>query len=297
MRYIRFENLPVKSLDLSNLPALNTITGLASKRLSTMKIDNNANLERLITIGLTALPTVNTSTCPNLQCLILDYSYAVTSLNLKNNAKLRRLIVTNATGFKTTDFSGNPLLETVQFDESGVDTVDFSHNPELYSVSMTYTPVRNMILLTNPKIYSLALDGCTHLQTVDLRAQTTANAWYIDFSKEIAMSSADAYEYFSYGYSSPVQTDKCINYQSATRKIDGDKADLYGGIRVPQYLDASGLSLTSIKVNDAIKNNYSFVMARRTNNLVPPPVITVYAADKTTILCHDYNPDIETCNN
>lgn len=300
MRYIRFVNIPVKTMDLANLSALNTISGISCSRLTTLKVDNDGNLQHILCSGLSAVATINTSTCPNLQRVYMEYASALTSLGLKNNSNLKALLVTYATSFKTVDLSGNPLLAVVGFDDSGVDSIDYSHNPQLFSIAMPFTPVRNLNLQGNPKVCVLALDGCNYLKTLDLRAQTHADFWFAQYgtlSKNYTISRADLYELYPDGfYASPVQTTICNQYAAPTRKINGDPSDLFGGIRVPQYLDVSGLSLTSIKVNDAIKNNYSFVMARRTNNLVPPPVVTVYAADQTTVLCNDYSPETGKCN-
>jgi hypothetical protein len=300
MRYIRFSNIPVRSMDLSNLAALNTISGISCARLNSLKVDNDGNLQHILCSGLSAVATINTSTCPNLQRLYMEYGSALTSLNLKNNSNLKGLLVTYASSFKTVDLSGNPLLAVVGFDDSGVDSIDYSHNPQLFSIAMPFTPVRNLNLQGNPKVCILALDGCNYLKTLDLRAQTHADFWYASYavvSKNYTISRADLYELYPDGFfGAPVQTAVCNQHGVATRKINGDPGDLFGGIRVPQYLDVSGLSLTNIKVNDAIKNNYSFVMARRTAGLVPPPVVTVYAADQTTVLCNDYDPLNEVCN-
>jgi hypothetical protein len=62
-------------------------------------------------------------------------------------------------------------LRAVTFDASGIETLDFSHNPELFSVVMMWSPIKNLNMLANPKLRVLWLDGCTALQTVDLRAQ------------------------------------------------------------------------------------------------------------------------------
>lgn len=299
MRYVRVSNIPVKTLDLSNLPAVNTISAIVCNRLSTLKIDNDANLQHLLCSGLIALTTINTSSCASLQRLMLQYSSGLKSLDLTNNGQLKNLFVTYAPSFKTVDLSGNPLLASAGFDDSGVDTLDLSHNPQLFSLAMPFTPIRNLSLLANPKVCILALDGCNYLKTVDLRAQTTADFYYSpkmnsDVQK---LNAADALEKYPDGYASPVQTTLYNTLGAASRKIEGATADIFGGIRVPQYLDVSGLSLTTIKVSEQLKNNYSFVMARRTANLVPPPVVTVYAADKTAVLCSDYSPETETCTN
>jgi hypothetical protein len=299
MRYIRFYNIPVTSLDLSNLPALNTISGLSSGRLTTLKVDNDGNLQHLLGFGLTALTTVNTATCPKLQRLLLDYCYAINGLNLAGNTQLKNLIVTNAGSFKNVDLSANPALTSVQFDESGVDTVDFSHNPALFSISMTYTPVRNLSFLSNLNLRVLSLDGCGFLKTVDLRAQTNFSFYFADYTKISnggKISDADLLELYPDGIASPTPTAICTIANTPQRKFEGASMDLFGGLRVPQYLDASALSLSSIKINDACKNNYSLVMARRTGGLVPQPVVTVYAADETTVTCADYNPELEICN-
>lgn len=299
MRYIRFYNIPVKTLDFSNLPALNYIAGLTCGRLISMKVDNDANLQHIVCTGLTALPTVNTSTCPNLQRLYLDFCYAVTGLDLSGNANLKMLLVTNAGSFKTVNLSHNPALTMVQFDESGVDSLDFSHNPALFSVSMTYTSIRNLSFISNPGIRNLALDGCNLLQTVDLRAQTSFNFYILDHGKLTNngnIPDADFRELYPDGYGSPTPSAIYAIADSATRKFEGATMDLFGGLRVPQYLDASGLSLTHVLINEACKNNYSLVMARRTGGFVTPVQVTVYAADMTTITCNDYNPELETCN-
>ncbi len=298
MRYIRFYNIPVTSLDLSNLPVLNTISGLSSGRLTTLKVDNDGNLQHILCSGLTALPTVNTATCPKLQRLLLDYCYAITGLNLAGNTQLKTLIVTNATSFKNVDLSANPALTTLQFDESGVDTIDVSHNPALFSISMTYTRIRNLSFLSNLNLRVLSLDGCGYLKTIDLRAQTSFTYYYADWGKlsnNNAISDADMLELYPDGLASPTQTNIYTIAVNPQRVFEGASINLFGGLRVPQYLDASALSLSNIKINDACKNNYSLVMARRTGGLVPQPVVTVYAADKTTITCADYNPDLEIC--
>ncbi len=299
MRYIRFYNIPVTSLDLSNLPALNTISGLSSGRLNTLKVDNDGNLQHILCSGLTALPTVNTATCPKLVRLILDYCYAVNGLNLSANTQLKTLIVTNATSFKTVDLSANPAITSVQFDESGVDTLDFSHNPALFNVSMTYTSIRNLSFLSNLNLRVLSLDGCGYLKTIDLRAQTNFTFYIADYSKignGGNISDPDVLEMYPDGLASPTPTTLCTVAVTPQRKFEGASIDLFGGLRVPQYLDASALTLTNIKINDACKNNYSLVMARRTAGLVPQPVVTVYAADMTTVTCADYSPELEICN-
>jgi len=299
MRYIRFYNIPVTSLDLSNLPVLNTISGLSSGRITTLKVDNDGNLQHLLCFGLTTLTTVNTATCPKLQRLFLDYCYGINGLNVAGNTQLKALIVTNATSFKNVDLSANPALTSIQFDESGVDTLDVSHNPALFAVSMTYTPIRNLSFLSNLNLRIAALDGCGFLKTVDLRAQTNFTYYFADYGKISnggTISDADLLELYPDGTASPTQTDICTIVNSPQRKIEGASMDLFGGLRVPQYLDASALSLSSIKINDACKNNYSLVMARRTGGLVSQPVVTVYAADETTVTCADYNPELEICN-
>ena len=299
MRYIRFYNIPVTTLDLSNLPALNMISGLSSGRLTNLKIDNDGNLQHLLGFGLTSLPTVNTATCPKLQRLYLDVCYAVKNLDVSHNQQLTMLVVTDANAFKTVDLSANPALTMVQFDESGVDTLDFTHNPALFSASMTYTNVRNLSFLSNPNLRVLSLDGCTYLQTLDLRAQPNWNSYFWDHDKISngnKIPDADILELYPGGWFSPTPTAIYTIADSATRKFEGATTDLFGGLRVPQYLDASALSLTSVKINDACKNNYSLVMARKTAGFVPQPVITAYAADQTTVTCANWAPETETCN-
>jgi hypothetical protein len=302
MRYIRFSNIPVRTMDLSNLPALNTISGIASGRLNSLLVNNDGNLQHILLHADRALSTVNTSTCPNLQRLYLDYCNGITGLDLSNNAKLKILIVTNAGGLQKVDLSHNPAVTQVQFDECGIDSMDFSHNPALFGVSMTYmSALKSINVLSNPHICKLWLDGDNMLTSLDLRAQTNFTFYQADFNKVTnnnTISDADMWELYPDGYfQSPTPGGIFTIADSATRKFEGATMNLYGGLRVPMYLDVSALSLTSILVNDAFKNNYSLLMSRETAGIVPQPVVTVYAADQTTILCHDYSPELETCNN
>jgi hypothetical protein len=188
----------------------------------------------------------------------------------------------------------NAIALLCYVDASGIESLDFSHNPELLSVAMLWTPIKNLNMLANPKLRLLWLDGCNALQTVDLRAQTSFDYYFIDYSKWRGISDDDLNQIFQNGTISPVPTRAMSLYQELHQGlgVNGATINIYAGLRVPQYLDASGLSLTNIKINDAVKDNYSLVMARRVLGSMTPVLITVYAADKTTVLCNDYDPTL-----
>src|SRR5688572_721764 len=298
MRYIRAGDIPAVSLDLSNLPELNYVSLIALKRLSVLKTDNDPKLQHIITRALTAIKTVNVSTNPALRRLFFDFAYALDSLDVTHNPNLFQIVATYCPNLKRIDLSKSDSLSFVMFDGSGFETLDFSHNPELLSVAMLWTLIMHLNMLANPKLRLLWLDGCNFLQTVDLRAQTSFDYYFIDYSKYIGKVSDDAlHQVFQNGTISPVQTVQCPMPGIASRVgVNGATINIYAGLRVPQYLDASGLSLTQIKINDAVKDNYSLVMARRVLGNMTPVLITVYAADKTTILCNDYDPTLFKCN-
>ena len=297
MRYIRAGDIPAVSLDLSNLPELNYVSLIALKRLSELKTNNDPKLQHIITRALTAIRTVNVSTNPSLRRLFFDDAYALDSLDVTHNPKLFQIVATYCGNLKRIDLSKSDSLSFVMFDGSGFETLDFSHNPELLSVAMLWTPIKNLNMLANPKLRLLWLDGCTALQTLDLRAQTSFDYYFIDYSKWRSISDDDLHQIFQNGTISPVPTEQCPIPGIASRVgVNGATINIYAGLRVPQYLDASGLSLTNIKINDAVKDNYSLVMARRVLGNMTPVLITVYAADKTTILCNDYDPTLFRCN-
>ena len=297
MRYIRAGDIPAVSLDLSNLPELNYVSLIALKRLSELKTDNDPKLQHLITRALTAIRTVNVSTNPALRRLFLDDAFALNALDVTHNPKLAHIVATYCASLKGIDLSKCDSLSFVMFDGSGIESLDFSHNPELLSVAMLWTPIKNLNMLANPKLRLLWLDGCTALQTLDLRAQTSFDYYFIDYSKWRSISDDDLHQIFQNGTISPVPTEQCPIPGTASRVgVNGATINIYAGLRVPQYLDASGLSLTNIKINDAVKDNYSLVMARRVLGSMTPVLITVYAADKTTVLCNDYDPTLFKCN-
>jgi hypothetical protein len=297
MRYIRIVDAPMTSLNLSNLPELNYISLISLKRMSELKTDNDAKLRDIVTMGLSAVNTVNVSTNPELRRMFFDFASSLNSLDVTHNTKLKQLLATFCPSLKRVDLSKCDSLFMVQFDQSGIDSIDFSHNPKLFSVAMLFTPIKNLNMMSNPDLKLLWLDGCTQLQTVDVRAQTSFDFYFIDHAKYQGISDADAMEIYKDGMASPVQTPLYSVASPATRAgVNGATINLFGGLRVPQYLDASGLSLTQIKINDACKDNYSLVMARRTFGNMTPVLVTVYAADKTTVLCPDYDPTLYKCN-
>jgi hypothetical protein len=166
MRFFKATNMPVVSLDLSNLPALEYATLQFMGRLTNLNIENDGNLRHLMTSSLTGLKTVNTSTNPELRRLFFQYAYTLENLDVKQNRKLRMLITSYCGQLKSIDLSKNDSLRMVNFDDSNIDSVDFSHNPELISVAMMRTPLRNLNFLANPKLILLYLDGCAQLKEV-----------------------------------------------------------------------------------------------------------------------------------
>ena len=297
MRYFRAYALPVVSLNLSNLPALEYISLSSMGRLDDLKTNNDGNLRHLMTSGLSGLKTVNTSTNPELRRLYFQYGSSIESIDVTNNRKLRQLITSFCSNLRSIDLSKNDSLRNVMFDDSNIDTIDFSHNPELISVAMLRTPLRNLSFLSNPKLILLYLDGCYALQQVDLRAQATFDHYFIPASKYSGMTDDRMYERFQEGLVSPVQTPDHSEFGKATRKgVDGATQNIFGGLRLPIFQDAGAISLTQVKMNNATKDNYSLVMSRRVLSGMQPVLVTVYGADKTTVLCNDYSPETFTCN-
>jgi hypothetical protein len=296
MRFFKAIDMPVVSLNLSDLPALEYVTLQAMGRLNDLNINNDGNLRHLITHSLTALKTVNTSTNPELRRLFLDYAYVLNAVDVTHNLKLKMLVTSYCGALKSVDLSKNDSLTVVRFDDSNIDSVDFSHNPKLISVAMLRTPLRNLNFLANPKLRLLYLDGCAALKKVDLRAQTSFDYYMIDNSKWTKMPEDEAFQILQDGLMS---LDSSALYpipgKAQRAGVNGGTGNYFGGLRLPIYQDAGALSLTNVLVNDAIKDNYSLVMSRRVLGSLPP-LITVYASDKTTVLCNDYDPTAFKCN-
>jgi hypothetical protein len=297
MRYFQAIYLPTTSLDLSNLSALEYISLQSMGRLNELKTDNDANLQHIITYGLTGISSVNVSTNPALRRLFLEQASSLNTLDVTNNRKLRMLIASSCALLKSIDLSKNDSLRSASFDDSGIDSVDFSHNPELFSATLMRTPVRNLNFLSNPKLNILYLDGCAVLKTVDLRAQTSFDFYLLNSSLYNGMSDDAVWQKYEDCLASPVPTSIYSVPAKATRKgVNGATADIFGGLRLPMFQDAGAISLTNVKINDAVKDNYSLVMCRRVLANMPIALITVYAADKSTILCNDYDPLNFRCN-
>jgi hypothetical protein len=297
MRYIRVVGIPAVSLNLSNLPELNYINLISLGRLNELKTDNSANLKHLMAYGLNSLRSVNVSTNMELHRLYLEACSAINSIDVTRNRKLYGLVGTFCYALKSIDLSKNDSLRFVNLDDSSIDTVDFSHNPELISVAMLRTPLRNLSFLANPKLKLLYLDGCGSLKTVDLRAQTSFDYYYIDHNRYNGMSLDDRYEKLPNGYVSLTPTPDHPIFAQATRKgVNGATIDLFGGLRLPIFQDAGFISLQQVKMNEANKDNYSLVMSRRVLGSQTPVLVTTYAADKTTVVCNDYDPLLFKCN-
>jgi len=131
---------------------------------------------------------------------------------------------------------------------------------------------------------------------VDLRAQASFDYYMFDKSRFPNVPDDVIEEQLQDGRISLVQSETYPIYAQATRAgVNGATTNLFGGLRLPIYLDVSAISLLNVKVNDAIKDNYSLVMSRRVLGS-QPATITVYAADKTTVLCNDYYPETYSCH-
>ena len=296
MRFFKAIDMPVVSLNLSNLPTLEYVTLQAMGRLTDLKVDNNANLRHLITYSLSGLKTVNTSTAPQLRRLFLNYAYSLNAIDVTHNLKLKMLLTSYCSSLTKVDLSKNDSLTSVRFDDSGIDSIDFSHNPELISVAMLRTPLRNLNFLANPKLKLLYLDGCGQLKNVDLRAQTSFDYYMFNSYQYSNMPDDEVFEIFQDGLISLVQSAAYPIHAQATRAgVNGATTNLFGGLRLPIFQDVSFISLTNVKVNNATKDNYSLVMSRRVLG-TQPALITVYAADQTTVLCNDYDPNTYICH-
>lgn len=299
MRYIRVSNAPMTTLDFSNLGNLNYVSLITLQRLKSLNVNNDNNLQHLITYGLFSLTSCDVSSNANLLRLLLEFASGLTSIDVTHNPKLTTLYATYCTNITTVDITKNPDLSQLSFEGCGITNMDFSKNPQLFTITLMWTPITSVSLLQNPKVRLLWMDGCTQLTTVDIRAQTSFDLYQIDLSKYQNISEADMYQEFSSGYlyCSPVQTAVYSMPETAQRRATGDANDLYAGLRLPQYLDAGGLSLQTLKISDATKNNYSIVMARRVfSSMTPVDEIVYSATDTTAILCHDYNPETITCS-
>jgi hypothetical protein len=299
MRFIRVTDVPVTTLDLSSLPALTYINLISLTRMSTLKVNNDANLRHLMNYGLSSLKTVNVSSNSELRRLYMESCSGLNALDITSNRKLTQLTLTYCGALKSVDLSKSDSLKQLSLEGCAVDTVDVSHNPELISAILMWTKIRNVNVLANPKLRVLWMDGCISLQTVDVRAQATWDYYFIPESKYMNsnLSLDDGYMVNQNGRFSPVQTTEYNLLANATRTgVNGATTNVYAGLRLPQYLDANGLALTTVRINDAVKDNYSLVMARRVATGLTPALVTAYAADKTTILCNDYNPELFKCN-
>lgn len=299
MRFIRVSDIPATTLDLSNLPALNYINLISLKRMSTLKTDNDVSLRHLMTYALQSLKTVNVTSNTELRRMYLEACGAINSLDITKNRKLNQLTVTYSSALKSVDLSKSDSLQHLSFEGCGVDTIDLSHNAELISCILMWTPIRSVSALGNPKLHVLWLDGATQLKTLDLRAQTNWDYYFIseNMYNNSNLTYDDGYMIIQDGRFSPVKTAVYKNEALASRiGVNGAASNVYAGLRAPQFLDASGISLATVKINDAVKDNYSLVMARNTGGFATPAQIIVYAADKTTIVCNDYDPKNFKCN-
>ncbi|HET7897912.1 MAG TPA: hypothetical protein VFL47_09590, partial [Flavisolibacter sp.] len=297
MRFVRVSDMPATSINLSNLPKLEYANLIELKRVSQVKTDNSPKLRHLMTYGMTSLKSVDVSSNANLGRLYFESCTGLTSIDVTHNPKLYDIVATYSGLLKTVDLSKNDSLRFAKFDDCGIDTIDFSHNRNLLSVAMFRTKIRNLDMRGNPDLRLLYLDGCGFLKTVDLRAQKTFDYYFIEFSKYFENGEDEGNRIYQNGFVSPVQTSQHVNFGQATRKgVNGATMDLYAGLRLPAYLDANFISLTEVKVNKAVKDNYSLVMARRVLPSQTPALIKVYDDDQTTVLCPDYDPLLFKCN-
>ncbi|MCU7547892.1 hypothetical protein OCK74_02145 [Chitinophagaceae bacterium LB-8] len=297
MRFIRISDMPARKLDFSGLPALNYINLIAMSRLNNLNVANTNNLQHLMCYGLSSLKSVNTAACPNLGRLFFESCGAINSIDVTQNPKLYWLFTSFCYSLTSIDLTKNSELKYVGFDDANIDTLDFSKNPKLVSATMMRTPLRNLDLTKNPNLILLYLDGCTQLKNLDIRVQKSWDYWFANNSAATGMD--DYYLLYKDARVSPTQTAECTIFGQATRHptiFAANPQNLFGGLRVPQFLDASGISLATVRINNATKDNYSLVMARRTGGLAITPAQIIVYDDNGNIVCNDYSPEYFKCN-
>ena len=177
-------NTIVPSLELRNMPKLNTVKVSSNSvldfievvnvtLLNTLEISRNAAAKTLLLQNLPALQFLTISSNPQLNSIIAENLTALRSWTVSSALSLETLTLLNTTVLSAVTFSSNPKLQSVLFENS----------PNLGSITLTGSSLLSTLLFINtPMVTQLDLSSCqltsfpssilglTLLQTLNLQS-------------------------------------------------------------------------------------------------------------------------------
>ena len=167
-------NLSIDNLGIADLTGVNSMTNLTFfscwgnnltsvnlqlPNLTTLYIDNNANLSTLDLTGMPQLEILNARNC-NLSAIIPNTNYTYTEVRLSNNAFIGNIDLTNLSLATIIDFSNNPISS---IDVTGLTNLDF--------LAVDNCSLTDLDLTTNTNLTNLTAIG-NDLTCLDLSQNT-----------------------------------------------------------------------------------------------------------------------------
>jgi len=161
----------LKTLDLSNVPNLVTLScrGMpwrdSLSTLENVNLSKNINLQTLSLRFNYKLQTLDVSKNINLQMLELEFT-GIQTLDVSKNINLRTLSL-NSIGIKTLDVSKNINLQELNLDSAEIKTLDVSKIINLQRLGLSRTRIKTLNVSKNINLQDLRLGG-TGIETLDV---------------------------------------------------------------------------------------------------------------------------------
>lgn len=134
----------LKSLDLSDCPALSNLYTRRSDNLSYLDLSNNPALAKLDCSGCKSLTSLDVSNLKNLTSLNCE-NCNITTLDLTNNNVLSSLVC-GLNQITSLDLSNNLALTELQCNKNQIKVLDLSKNLQLKEVFIPANPLEKLLL-------------------------------------------------------------------------------------------------------------------------------------------------------
>ncbi len=164
LRSLYFENLALKSLDLSAHTNLRDVSIVYCDVCREVKFGKNENLEN-VSLNESAVSKLDVSQCPNLTNLDC-YETPIKSLDISSNTNLEGLNL-NYAGITGLDTSKNSKLESLSCGGTAIKELDLSNNSHLRILEVSLTSLTKLDLSGCPEMENLHCEDLA-LKELDL---------------------------------------------------------------------------------------------------------------------------------
>ena len=278
---LKLENNPIKTINLTKLLKLKTITLSIYDFKKNIDFTNNLNLENVELFGYFSVFKENNkidfSKNINLKTLKLEDN-KIKTLDLKNNVNLKTLRVAGSE-LESLELENNVKLEILDLSKNNITELDISKNINLKELIVNKNKISNL-KLTSEKIEKLDLSDNKNLKNIDVR--NLGNLKYINLNNTMLKQ-----DIIDFSHNPNLEE---VYIEGDSIKIDNLDFSNNPNLKVLKVL--SQLKTLNIEKN-IVLNNDTLKIDNNHINKIKFPTTLVYGTNQTIYLKVKKDTDVE----